>query len=132
MSLQAATSRYRENKSLTGTPRYASLGNHVGMEQSRRDDLESLGYVLVYFLQGKLPWQGLRAETKKEKYSRIMECKVGIPFKQLCQGLPEEFHMYLDYCRSLRFDECPDYVYLRSLFTDVMKYHVVPARCDDL
>ena len=71
-------SRYRENKNLTGTPRYASLSNHLGIEQSRRDDLESLGYVLLYFIRGKLPWQGLNAQTKKQKYNKIMESKIEV------------------------------------------------------
>ena len=70
--------RYRENKNLTGTPRYASVSNHLGIEQSRRDDLESLGYVLIYFMLGKLPWQGLNGNTKKQKYNKIMESKIEV------------------------------------------------------
>lgn len=123
--------RYRENKSLTGTPRYASASNHLGMEQSRRDDLESLGYIFIYFLVGKLPWQGLRAETKKEKYARILEKKKSIAFEELCQDAPEEFALYFDYCHSLRFNETPDYDYLRGLFSSLLKRKVSVRLCRD-
>lgn len=88
-------------------------------EQSRRDDLESLGYVLMYFLRGSLPWQGLKAATKKQKYDRIMEKKMTTPTELLCRGFPSEMAIYLNCCRSLRFDDKPDYSYLRKLFRDL-------------
>jgi len=107
---------YRENKNLTGTARYASINTHLGIEQSRRDDLESLGYVLMYFNRGSLPWQGLKAATKRQKYERISEKKMSTPIEELCKGYPAEFLTYLSYCRALRFEERPDYSYLRQLF----------------
>ncbi|KAG5619301.1 hypothetical protein H5410_019125 [Solanum commersonii] len=113
---------YRENKNLTGTARYASMNTHLGIEQSRRDDLESLGYVLMYFLRGSLPWQGLKAGTKKQKYERISEKKVSTSieaFYTLCRGYPTEFASYFHYCRSLRFEDKPDYAYLKRIFRDL-------------
>ncbi|KAH0691056.1 casein kinase I isoform delta-like [Solanum tuberosum] len=110
---------YRENKNLTGTARYASMNTHLGIEQSRRDDLESLGYVLMYFLRGSLPWQGLKAGTKKQKYERISEKKVSTSIETLCRGYPTEFASYFHYCRSLRFEDKPDYAYLKRIFRDL-------------
>ncbi|WZZ52936.1 hypothetical protein YC2023_053043 [Brassica napus] len=88
-------------------------------EQSRRDDLESLGYVLMYFLRGSLPWQGLKGGTKKQKYDKISEKKMLTPVEILCKSHPSEFTSYFHYCRSLRFEDKPDYSYLRRLFRDL-------------
>ncbi len=79
---------YRCNKSLTGTARYASLNTHMGVEQSRRDDLEGVCYVILYFLRGSLPWQGLAARNKVEKYKKIMESKMSTMPEVLCRGFP--------------------------------------------
>ncbi|EPT06035.1 hypothetical protein FOMPIDRAFT_1039303 [Fomitopsis schrenkii] len=112
---------YRERKSLSGTARYMSINTHLGREQSRRDDLESLGHVFMYFLRGSLPWQGLKAATNKQKYEKIGEKKQTTPIKELCDGFPEEFGIYLNYVRKLGFEETPDYDFLRDLFAKVMK-----------
>ena len=101
---------YREDKNLTGTARYA-INAHLGIEQSQWDYMESLVYVMMYFNRGSLPWQGLKAATKKHKYE-----KMSPPVEVLCKGFPAEFAMYLNYCRGLRFEEAPDYMYLRQLF----------------
>jgi serine/threonine protein kinase len=79
---------YKDGKSLTGTARYASIYTHLGIEQSRRDDLEGLGYVMMYFNRGELPWQGIKAKCRKEKYQRILEKKISITPDNLCKGYP--------------------------------------------
>ncbi|CAL5429190.1 unnamed protein product [Camellia sinensis] len=89
------------------------------LKQSRRDDLESLGYVLLYFLSGSLPWQGLRAATKKQKYDKICEKKLSTPIEVLCKPHPVEFASYFHYCHSLTFDQRPDYGFLKRLFRDL-------------
>jgi len=109
---------YREDKALTGTARYASVNTHIGIEQSRRDDLQAIGYVLMYFNRGKLPWQGLNANTKEEKYKKIMECKRATSTEELCKGYPPAFSSYLNYVCALRFEDRPDYSYLQRVLKE--------------
>jgi serine/threonine protein kinase len=124
---------YRDGRSLCGTARFASIYTHFGIgrfslnkEQSRRDDLESLGYTIMYFLRGELPWQGMKGKTKQEKYHKIMEKKIQVTPDCLCKGYPgilylnpEEMSLYFQNCRSLQFEEKPDYNYLRNLFEGI-------------
>ena len=105
---------YRENRGRTGTARYSSINALAGIEQSRRDDLEGLFYVLIYFCRGSLPWQGLGHTT--DKYARILEAKQDTPPEELCKDHPKEFVDFFNYCRSLSFEEEPDYAYCRKLF----------------
>lgn len=110
---------FRSQKGAIGTARYMGVNTHMGKEQSRRDDLESLGYVIIYFMRGSLPWQGLPATDHKERMKKIGELKKRLPFEDICDKCPEEFVSYLRYVRHLDFYEAPDYDYLRKLFYDL-------------
>ena len=110
-----------KKKNLTGTARYASINALNGLTQSRRDDLEAVGYVLMYFLRGKLPWQGIHVKRKEDRYHRIMEIKIETSPEELCKGFPKEFEDYIRYCRGLEYKEDPEYNYLKKLFNNVLK-----------
>ncbi|ELQ76486.1 Casein kinase (serine/threonine/tyrosine protein kinase), partial [Trachipleistophora hominis] len=111
---------HKNGKLLVGTARYASVNVHRGEEQSRRDDLESLGYCLIFFVKGKLPWQGLKASNKQEKHMLIREVKESVSLEVLCEGLHGCFYEYMKYVRSLNFKTMPDYDYVKQLFEDAL------------
>ena len=110
-----------DGKKLTGTARYASINALSGYEQSRRDDLESIGYIIMYFIRGSLPWQGLKINKKDDRYKKICEKKKSTSAKDLCSGFPTEFEKFVAYTRNLEFTEVPDYNYLRNLLKNVIK-----------
>ena len=112
---------YRDGKSLTGTARYASINTHLGIEQSRRDDIEALGYMMVYFLKGSLPWQGMVINDPKKKYDKIKKLKYDIKLEDLCAGLPRECIKFIQYARDMKFEDRPDYSYLRGLLRKAAK-----------
>ncbi len=111
---------YIKKKKLTGTARYASIHALEEYEQSRRDDLESVGYVLLYFLRGSLPWQGLKVKTKEARYQKILEKKKETTSEELCKNFPEEFQEYVTYTRNLGYTDDPDYDMLRGLFSSLL------------
>lgn len=115
---------FQTGKSLIGTPRYASVNNHRGIEQSRRDDLESLAYLLLYFLGGRLPWQATekaKSMAKKDKapFQQIGEWKERITEDEICPGAPEEIVTLLKYAQALGFYERPKYQRLRKMLSDL-------------
>jgi len=108
----------RNGRSLIGTARYASINMHYGFEPSRRDDLISTGYMLIYFLKGILPWQGIKKKKGCNNLENIGEIKISTNNSTLCSKLPSCFQKYLEYCCDLDFDADPDYDYLKQLFID--------------
>ena len=106
---------------LIGNARYSSINALEGGTQSRRDDLESLGYLLLYLVLGRLPWQGNLSHSKEDKYYKIKQIKRNTTAEQLCQGLPQQFVKYVIYTRNLLYEEDPDYNYLKYLFLSVLK-----------
>ena len=118
-----------KNKNLTGTARYASINALNGLTQSRRDDLEAIGYVLMYFLRGKLPWQGIPVKNKEDRYRKIMEKKIATSPEELCEGFPNEFTEYIKYTRNLEYEQDPDYEYLRNLFVSVLNFNGFKIDC---
>ena len=106
---------YKHGRSMIGTARYASINIHMGIEPSRRDDLESMGYVLVYLAKGRLPWQGLQKKRKGSSIDEIKDKKMSTTTEDLCSGLPACFKSLIDYAKSLKFDEEPDYDRMRQM-----------------
>ena len=112
---------FKMTKRLTGTARYASVNALKGGEQSRKDDLESLVYMLLFFLRGSLPWQGVPGMTKGDKYKKIYYMKKNIGADKLFENLPDEFKEFYIYVKKLEFEEDPDYNYCRKLFINVIE-----------
>ena len=112
--------KFTVNKKLTGTARYASINALKGCEQSRRDDLEAIGYMLMYFLRGNLPWQGLHVAKGEDRYKKILQKKRSTSAEELCKGFPKEFVDYINYTRNLEFEADPDYKYLRNLLVTTL------------
>ena len=113
---------YKDNKtSFTGTARFVSLNTHLGIEQSRRDDLEALINVMVFMAKGHLPWMGVKGDGRKEKYENIQMAKITTPVDIICKDMPAEFEELLVYCRTLEYEQQPDYQYMREALRKAQK-----------
>jgi serine/threonine protein kinase len=112
--------KFITGKQLIGTARYCGRNAHKGYEQGRRDDIESIGYVLMYFLLGVLPWQGLKVKKNEDQFEKIGQKKISTSFEELTAGQPQEFLNYFKYCDKLDFEAQPNYLYLMGLFQNII------------
>ena len=110
---------FKEGRPFNGTARYSSINSHFGIESSRRDDLESLAYLLIYFLKGSLPWQGIKEDNKNSKQDQIGLLKKSIPIDELCLNIPSEFLTFLHEIRRLEFTDKPNYSLYRDFFRNL-------------
>ena len=106
-------------KNLVGTCRYVSVNSHLGHELSRRDDLISVGYIMINFLTGSLPWEGMHSGKPSARYRKVGDFKASISNKALCKKCPIAFLDYMNYVTSMKFEQEPDFAYLKSLLTDL-------------
>lgn len=111
---------YRTGKTLTGTARYCSLFTHHGIEQSRRDDIQCLSYILIYLAKGALPWMSVKISHRKKRNEKLLELKESLTARELCEDLPYEFELFYKYARALSYTQRPDYGYLRHLLIAVI------------
>uniref|UniRef100_A0A915Q2V9 Protein kinase domain-containing protein n=1 Tax=Setaria digitata TaxID=48799 RepID=A0A915Q2V9_9BILA len=109
---------YKENVEFYGSLCFSSLNRHLGTVASRRDDLESYVYIILYFLKGNLPWQ---LPGTSDEFEWVLETKASLPVEVLCHGLPVQFAIALNYCRALKFEDEPDYLFIRRLFRNLFK-----------
>ena len=110
----------KKEKIVVGTVRYISMNAHLGNEQYKKDDLESLAYIMIYFIKGELPWQNLKAKSRKEKYSKIYQMKKSSIPNELCNFLPEEIKILVNYIINLNPKQKPDYSKLNNLINNLM------------
>ena len=99
---------------------FGSINNLIGFELSRRDDLQSLAYMLIYFVKGFLPWDNLNIKKSEEKIKIILDMKKNISDDLLTEGLPKEIKLFISYTKKLKFDEEPNYNYLKNILKNLM------------
>ncbi len=118
--------KFSVTKHIVGTPRFCSINAMRGVEQSRRDDLESLSYLLLYFILGSLPWQGLKISSRAQRFKQITKIKKNLKIETVLQNFPPEIIIFCKYTRKLGFTENPKYDYLKNLLNSVLnKYGFV-------
>lgn len=110
---------YKEGRRFVGTPRYASINAHTGVRLSRRDDLEAVAYCLVWYITGYLPWISVKGKTKQERKERIKQAKLAVTSKDICKNCPKQVEVFLDYTKNLKYEEKPDYEYIRNLLNSI-------------